>query len=214
MREVSNVRTDLTGQIAEAREGVLDTVNNQFSALRFEVKDELGDALGVADRRLGDTLASANAAIAVVKETADAAKPVLENAAVTESSATQLLDTYRVMPSQLAAEFAPSWASLQPEITCRQANGTGYGGCWHSRITALMGEAANVGGVFTQKFPGMADSFTGIAGDTRRFADKYVDPHPQTFKQKIWTGFKLVFGGAEAAARGGLLESQVAIPKQ
>jgi len=110
-------------------------------------------------------------------------------------------------------EFRPAWLSLQPEITCRQLDGSGYGGCWHSRVTGLLGEALNVGGVFTQHFPILSTSITGIAKDTHgiigNVREKYFTPEPpaKTFGEKVRRVLKRVWTYASALvlalAKGG-----------
>ena len=112
----------------------------------------------------------------------------------------------------MGERLAPSWAKLEPEITCQLADGTGYGGCWHSRITALLGEAANAGGVFTRKFPAFADSTAGIAQDVHKFTSKAVAPRGfwGTFKDLVGTGS----GAVRALGAAGLFDQQIAIPRQ
>jgi hypothetical protein len=210
--EVAATHKDLDEQIAAARVDVLARSERQADRLRRDLFAETDAIRATADRRLGDTLARADAALANVEALRQDIEPVIENAAVTEQSAVALLDTYRALPAQMGQQFAPSWAKLEPEITCQLAAGAGYGGCWHSRITALLGEAANAGGVFTKEFPGFADSAVGIAKDIHRFTSKAVAPRGfwGTFKDLVGTGS----GAVRALGAAGLFDQQIAIPKQ
>lgn len=104
---------------------------------------------------------------------------------------------YTLIPDQLATVMAPSWAATEPEITCRHADGSGYGGCWHSRITGLMGEAVNIGGVFTQHFPALSTSITGIAVDAHTFTSRAVAP------RGFWGNFKDIVGTSSGLVRAG-----------
>lgn len=210
--EVAATRKDLDGQIAAARVDVLSRSEREAEGLRRDLFAETDAIRATADRRLGDTLARADSALATVDALRRDIKPAIENAAVTEQSAAALLDTYRTLPAQMGERFAPSWAKLEPEITCQLADGKGYGGCWHSRITALLGEAANAGGVFTRKFPAFADSTAGIAQDVHKFTSKAVAPRGfwGTFKDLVGTGS----GAVRALGAAGLFDQQVAIPKQ
>jgi hypothetical protein len=209
--EVAAVRNDLNQQIATARGDLLSRSERQVNLLRKDLFAETDAIRATADRRLGDTLARTDAALSTVDALRQDVQPVLANAAKTAQSASSLMDTYRVLPSQMAERLAPSWDKLEPEITCRLADGAGYGGCWHSRITALLGEAANAGGVFTQQFPRFSSSVTGIAGDVHTFTSKAVAP------RGFWGTFKDVMGlgsgVARAAGAAGLLDIQIAPPK-
>ena len=210
--EVAATRKDLDEQIAAARVDVLVRSERQAEGLRRDLFAETDAIRATADRRLGDTLARADAALATVDGLRQDIKPVIANAAVTEQSAAALMDTYRALPAQMGERLAPSWEKLEPEVTCQSADGTGYGGCWHARITALLGEAANAGGVFTKKFPAFADSTTGIAKDVHTFTSKAVAPRGfwGTFKDLVGTGA----GTVRALGAAGLFDQQIAIPKQ
>jgi hypothetical protein len=210
LSELRATRQDLISQIQAARQDVLDRSERQVIGLRRDLLSETSVIAIAADRRLGDTLQRADAALATLDSLRQDLKPAIDNAASAEQSASTLLDTYRALPSQLGAQFAPSWEKLQPEITCRLATGAGYGGCWHSRVTALLGEAANAGGVFTKKFPSFADSATGIAADVHTFTAKTVKPRGfwGTFKDFLSAGS----GVARAAGAAGLFDIQTAAP--
>jgi hypothetical protein len=180
----------LVDEVRGARVEVLGP-NGQFTALRQDTREiatmlsgQIGGVVEIAAGIRSDLQPTVSATTATVTKIGNAA------------------DTYRALPSQLAN--SPAWLSLQPEITCRQLDGTGYGGCWHSRITALMGEAARVGGVFTQRFPSMADSATGIASDVRGFTHKYVDPHPMKTGDYFKAAGKITLGLGVAGLRGGV----------
>jgi hypothetical protein len=210
--EIDAARKDLISQIEVARREVLTRSERQVEGLRGDLKVETDALRGTADRRLGDTLARADAALAALESLRQDLKPAIDNAALTEQSAAALLNTYRALPAQLGEHVAPSWAKLEPEITCQFANGTGYGGCWHSRITAVLGEAANAGGVFTRKFPSFADSTTGIAADVHTFTSKAVAPRGfwGMVKDFVTTGS----GVTRALGAAGLFDQQIVTPKQ
>ena len=195
VREVAATRKDLDEQIAAARVDVLARSEREAGRLRRDLFVETDAIRATADRRLGDTLARADTALANVEELRQDIKPVIENAAATEQSAASLMDSYRALPAELGDRLGPSWAKLEPEITCRFADGTGYGGCWHSRVTALLGEAANAGGVFTKKFPAFADSTADIAKDVHIFTSKAVAP------RGLWGTFKDLVGIGSGTVR-------------
>jgi hypothetical protein len=191
---------------------LLAEVHGDFQQLSDGTFREIRGFRTAADARFGDTLARADRALGIAENLQTSVKPVLDGVTKTEASFGALADSYRVLPDRLAFEFRPAWLSLQPEITCRQLDGSGYGGCWHSRVTALMGEAVRVGGVFTQKFPEMADNFVriegdfhGILDDAHKWTTKYVVPHPMTTGQKFKAAGTIFLGLGTSALRGGVL---------
>ncbi len=210
--EVALTRSALVGEVAAARTDLLARSERQMDLVRRDLVAETDRMRDTADRRLGDTLARADAALATAAGVRSDLQPVLRNAAATEESASAMLDAYRVLPAQLSETLAPSWEKLQPEITCQSADGSGYGGCWHARITAVLGEAANAGGVFTKKFPAFADSTAGIAHDVHTFTSRAVAPRGfwGTFKDLVGTGS----GVTRALGAAGLFDQQIAVPKQ
>jgi hypothetical protein len=212
LAQIDDARQDLISQIGVARRDVLTRSERQVEGLRSDLVAETSAIRDTADRRLGDTLARADTALATLESLRQDLKPAIENAALTEQSAASLLDTYTALPAQVGERLAPSFAKLEPEVTCQLANGAGYGGCWHARITAVLGEAANAGGVFTRKFPAFADSATGIAKDVHTFTSKAVSPRGfwGTFKDFVATGS----GVTRAMGAAGLFDQQVVIPKQ
>lgn len=212
IEEIAATRRDLNAQIAAARGDLLARSERQADRLRSDLFAETDAIRATADRRLGDTLARADAALSTVEGLRQDLKPAIENAAITEQNASALMDTYRVLPARMGERFAPAWAKLEPEVTCQLADGTGYGGCWHSRLTALLGEAANAGGVFTRKFPAFADSTSGIANDVHTFTSKAVAPRGfwGTFKDVVGTAS----GGVRALSAAGLFDQQIAVTKQ
>lgn len=194
--EADKTRAWLGGQMKETRAEVLAEVRHQGDALQRNAGGQItalrGDVMGRVDTVERDANARTGEALAVVREfriTADlrlaAIQGQLQPAVI---SGSRLMDTYAALPGQLGAQVHPAWLALQPEITCRHEDGSGYGTCWHSRITGLMGEALVVGGVFTQHFPSLAASFDGIAGSVNKIGLKITTP--QTKKQQVWEGFK------------------------
>lgn len=181
--EVRGAREDLAGQLSSARLDMLGP-DGRFVALQSAVLQRADEGLRIIDatRREG-------------------VQPVLVAAAGAIGKIGATADTYAALPAQVAQ--SPAWLALQPEITCRQLDGSGYGGCWHSRVTALMGEAARVGGVFTQRFPSLAESATGIAGDIHGWTNKYVMPHKLTTWGKIKIGLGVTRDIGVAGLRSG-----------
>jgi hypothetical protein len=177
-----------------ARRDVVTRADAQITALRGDVMTRVDKIEADANGRTGE-------ALAIVAGIRQDAVPVL-------TSSARLMNTYAAVPAQLGAELRPSWRAIQPEITCRQADGSGYGGCWHSRITGLMGEALKVGGVFTKHFPSMVASVDGIGVDVHSMttaADhRFFNPGPKTKKQKFEAAGKLIIGLGTAGLRGGV----------
>jgi hypothetical protein len=190
--QVVELRTDAFAEIDLQALNLETDATTQLSGIRREALGEFADVRKTADRQLTglrtDLVASVKTAVLPIEGIRTDLQPVLANAASLTESSTHLVDTYAVLPAQLATEFRPSWLALQPEITCRQLDGSGYGGCWHSRITGLMGEAVKVGGVFTQHFPSMVSSVDGIGVDVHTATHKFVAP--TSTKAKIWEGFR------------------------
>ena len=144
--QITRARTDVVGQIVAAR------------------SDITGPILGTLDRHLAT----------IEKNEADQANNLSLTVAGTGAALIQVADTYSALPGLLGARLSPAWDAIEPEITDRK-DGRGYVG-WHSRISGLMGEALNVGGVFTQRFPQLSLAVTGIATDAHTFTSKAVSP--------------------------------------
>ena len=85
--EVAAARCDLTGQIGAARREVLSLANRQLTALRGESLAEVGEIRKTADRRLGDTLARVDTALAKIEEVRGDLAPVLANTAALAADA-------------------------------------------------------------------------------------------------------------------------------
>ena len=191
-RQVTSLQDRLEGQIAGTRKDLFDRVDEvHISALK---------AFGATLTEIDKTRDMLDTHLTVLNH----------NAAVTMDSASNLMDTYAAIPDRFAQ--SPAWKKLEPEITCVQSDGSGYGGCWHGRVTALLGESVKVGGTFTQKFPQMADAVTGMAqnGDkmttyAQRWMAKNVDPHPTTKKEKLESALKISITLLVAALRGGAI---------
>jgi hypothetical protein len=180
-RQANQLRADVMLRV----DGIAGRANGQVTSLRTEVLERVDRGLTLADSRLSAAQSSLDGLRGDLQ-------PVLRNAATLEAN-------YATLPDRLSAELRPSWLAIQPEITCRQLDGAGYGGCWHSRITAVLGETAKAGGVFTQKFPMLVDTFQDtnrhFAGMTGSFdhilgeVDKrYFSP--RTTRQKIVSGMQ------------------------
>lgn len=177
------VQVRTTSAAADARTG-------EALALARSIADPASGIVAVADRQLS----AANATLAAALNGQQGLVP----------AARDFLATYQVVPWMISAELdkvnhaaAPAWSAIEPEITCRDAAGRGYGGCWHSRITGLFGEAVNIGGVFTQQFPSIAKSVNGISTDVHTFTSRAVAP------RGIWGNVKDVLGTSSGVVRAG-----------
>jgi hypothetical protein len=78
--EVQATRADLTAQIEAARRDVLARSERQVAALRTDVIGEVAEIRKTADRRIGDTLDRADAALGKVEELRGDLKPTLDHA--------------------------------------------------------------------------------------------------------------------------------------
>ena len=78
---VDAARKDLTAQVESARQDVLTRSERQSAALRTDVMTEVAEIRKMADRRLGDTLARADAALGTVEALRRDLRPVLDNSA-------------------------------------------------------------------------------------------------------------------------------------
>jgi len=186
---------------------MVDTVDGVPAMARNLIATRVDAGLGEIAAWRKDLAPRVDRTLTLAEGLHQSAKPVLNNLAETERKFGLMADKYAAVPDRLGAELRPSWMALQPEITCRQADGSGYGGCWHSRITGLLGEALKVGGVFTQKFPELADNFVkiegdfhGILSDGHQWTAKYVVPHPM--KKRDY--FKAIGKGALGVGIAGL----------
>jgi hypothetical protein len=81
LAQVASARGDLAGQIQAARQDLLVRTERQVAALRKDVMGEVDQIRTTADRRVGDTLGRADAALAHVEEFRGDLKPVLDHAA-------------------------------------------------------------------------------------------------------------------------------------
>ncbi len=210
--------SDSVAIVAAQSIALRSSVAAQATAVGQDANSTVKQFLTVADRRIGETLTRADRALSVfegirgdLQPTLAALPPAVAQAQGTLYAASEtlasggsLLDRYRLVPDEVGARLQPTFLALEPEFTCRTVAGDGYGGCWHSRVTALMGEAARVGGVFTQRFPEMADSVTGIAADAHGWTSKYVQPHPMKLADYFKGAGRLIFGAGVAALHGGV----------
>jgi hypothetical protein len=195
MPHVNKIATTVDG-IPALTERLLDKHATRIENLaQGEIRHGFDSTLALADQRTADALNQ-------IRELRGDLRPVF-------AGATALAETYAALPDRIGAELRPSWLAIEPEITCRMADGSGFGGCWHARGTALLGEAVKVGGVFTQHFPSYAismdasaKSFTGIAADVHKFTSKATAPLTPWGKVKVGLG---VAGGVGiAGARMGI----------
>jgi hypothetical protein len=203
-REGAATRQMVAGQIS----GVSARLDWRITAIQHDLfqrwdvslgvlRENASRGLGIVDQRSGEALDAIHGGIAELRGARADLFPVLANAAALEAR-------YTALPDQISATLRPSWVKLQPEITCTLPDGSGYGGCWHSRITGLLGEAVKVGGVFTQQFPLLSKSLTGIAADTHGWTQKYVAPHPMKTGDYFKAAGKVTLGLGVAGLKGGI----------
>lgn len=92
LAEVTATRKDLTSQIEGARKDVLVRVDRQITAVQdnamtaireqgAQLNAQITTAVAIADRRMGDTLARADTALATVDALRKDAKPAFDNSA-------------------------------------------------------------------------------------------------------------------------------------
>jgi hypothetical protein len=92
--EIRELRGDLTGQVAAARRDLFSRSDRQVTALRRDVMAETERLRETADRRVGDTLARADAALATVDGVRRDLQPVLANSAAIASQVNGALPLY------------------------------------------------------------------------------------------------------------------------
>ena len=205
-REGDASRAAATVAIADTRKELLAEVGK----LRGDTMAHIDSIAAKADERTGEVLeiarqteSDARDQLAGTRGDLDRQLSIANNTfSVTASSVNALSVRYVEIPDQVANVLRPSFDALQPELTCRHLDGSGYGGCWHSRVTGLLGEATNVGGVFVKRFPEFSGSVNGIAADVHKFTSKATAPRGfwGTTKDVIVTGS----GITRAASAAGL----------
>lgn len=193
---------------------------NGLPAIAKQIEIDLGTRL---ERQLHYGLKQANGQLTAYR--VDTAKLLTEQSALIRgdlrppSKALEtLLTNYAALPTQLGDELRPVWKGtgnntpgLESELTCLRPDGSGYGSCYKGRVHALLGEAVKVGGVFTQKFPQIADStvktgdaIAGITDDVHAWTDKNVRPRPMTKKEKAMFVLKILVAGGMAYLTHGI----------
>lgn len=205
-REGDATRAAATVAIADTRKGLLAEVRR----LRGEMMTRIDSIAAKADERTGEVLEIARQTEADAHDQVAGARGDLTRQltvangtlSTAASSVNALSARYVEIPDQVANVLRPSIEAVEPEITCRHLDGSGYGGCWHSRVTGLLGEATNVGGVFVRRFPEFSASVNGIATDVHKFTSKATAPRGfwGTTKDVIVTGS----GITRAASAAGL----------
>ncbi len=191
--QVQELRIDTFAEIHSVHEDLV----RQVAGTRRDLFAEVGVFRSDANQWMSESLAR-------IDRLQTSVNPALDGLARTEAAFQGLAERYTALPDQVASELQPAWSSLQPEITCQALDGSGYGGCWHARITAVLGESAKAGGVFVQQFPLFTQSVNGILSDGHAWTAKYVYPHPMTRKQKVEAGAKVILGLGMAGLRGGV----------
>lgn len=135
------------GPLADVKTGILAVTDNRLKSIQ-----------DVADRRLGETIATLDTAL---------------NGAIVPSF-TRLSQNYADLPAALY--LTPEAAALRKEITCREEDGSGYGVCWRGRITGILGEGIKAGAAIAENADPFAKAVTGIAVDTHKVTTKFTAP--------------------------------------
>ena len=205
-REGDASRAAATVAIADTRKELLAEVGK----LRGDTMARIDSIAANADERTGEVLEIARHTESDARDQIAGARGDINRQLTTAngtlyataSSVNALSARYIEIPDQVANVLMPSFQAIEPEITCRHLDGSGYGGCWHSRVTGLLGEATNVGGVFVKRFPEFSGSVNGIAADVHKFTSKATAPRGfwGTTKDVIITGS----GITRAASAAGL----------
>ncbi|HEV2445355.1 MAG TPA: hypothetical protein VGS58_05515, partial [Candidatus Sulfopaludibacter sp.] len=104
--EVAAARCDLTHEIGDARRDLLARTERQVAALRGDTLAEVGEIRRTADRRLGDSLARVDTALAKIDDIRGDFRPVLANSAA------------------LAADAKDSWDDLFWDLKASVASAT------------------------------------------------------------------------------------------
>jgi hypothetical protein len=80
--EINATRADLVHQVEAARQDLLGKADVQFSTIQSESFRQITEFRSMADRRLGDTLARADAALRTVEALRNDVKPAVDGALV------------------------------------------------------------------------------------------------------------------------------------
>jgi hypothetical protein len=151
LAEVDATRGDLTGQIGAARRDVLVRSERQMAALRTDTLAEAGEVRRTADRRLGDTLARVDAALAKIDDIRGDLKPTLTNTAA------------------LTADAKDSWDDLYWDVKASVASATVAANSFGQMSTEIRGA-----------LPGTLQTWNGIGGNVQAITgnvDRLTKPH-------------------------------------
>jgi hypothetical protein len=85
--EIKATRADLVHQVESARQDLLGKADVQFGTIQSESFRQITEFRSMADRRLGDTLARADAALRTVEALRNDVKPAVDGAVALESDA-------------------------------------------------------------------------------------------------------------------------------
>jgi hypothetical protein len=85
--EINATRADLVHQVEAARQDLLGKADVQFGTIQSESFRQITEFRSMADRRLGDTLARADAALHTVEALRNDVKPAVDGAVALESDA-------------------------------------------------------------------------------------------------------------------------------
>lgn len=160
--ELQAARTELTGQIEDARKDVLLRSERQVAALRTDLMAKVSEVSGLADRRIGDTLARVDTALG----TADALRADLQPALTNAASITGHVNSITAHVDDALPQFT--------DCAYLDADGTPVGGnpdCAFNRFQGMSKafETASLDvSTMTRDFRG---AIPGVLADVKRAAD-------------------------------------------
>ena len=167
--EVRATRADLTAQVAAARRDVLVRSERQVAGLRADLVAETDAIRATADRRIGDTLARADAALATVEGIRADAKPVIDGAA------TAMADVKPVLVNAAAFEkdAQDSWDDSYWDVKASVESGT-----------VAMNQVAQAAEQMRSAAVTNAANVAGITGDIHTLTTAATKP--KSVLGKIW----------------------------
>lgn len=178
--------------------GVLESINTNANARTGEALVIAREtAASLTNDQTGVTASAVNE-LRTTREMLDTHLSSVQHVlADTARDAGLLAVRYTRLPDEIGARLAPSVDSLEPELTCRHLDGSGYGGCARARVNGLLGEMERTGAQITKDSPRFLTAITGIAIDAHTFTSKAVAPRGK------WGTLKDILGTTGGVARAG-----------
>ena len=118
--ELQATRADLADQVEAARRDVLTKADSQLSAFQLESFRQIAEFRGVADRRLGDTLARVDTALGTVDQFRTDLQPTIANAesiSAQANEASAILFRRDALPAQILGLTAAAKITLGQTAT-------------------------------------------------------------------------------------------------